>query len=320
MQDKDKKLFEDLETLTKLCKNHNLRDKFYDKLVDKTMELQNAFHEETLKSQNAYHEQTIKLQKIEKNNASFLKGVDKKTANERSLRLMKDKMLSQQSKMAIMGDMMDSVAHQWKQPLNSLTMLNDMLVDDFKDGIVDEAYIVDMTETSQMQISHMVNTLNEFRTFFRPSKESSDFFIKDCLDSVEILMKDELIKNNIVIKTDIVDNLVIYGQVNEFKHIFLNLLSNSKDAFNEKEITNRVINIRTYEENDNNIIEFGDNAQGIPLHVIADIFKPNVTTKETGKGTGIGLFMSSQIVQKHKGVISVSNNDSGAVFKIVIKK
>ncbi len=320
MQDKDKKLFEDLETLTKLCKNHNLRDKFYDKLVDKTMELQNAFHEETLKSQNAYHEQTIKLQKIEKNNASFLKGVDKKTANERSLRLMKDKMLSQQSKMAIMGDMMDSVAHQWKQPLNSLTMLNDMLVDDFKDGIVDEAYIVDMTETSQMQISHMVNTLNEFRTFFRPSKESADFFIKDCLDSVEILMKDELIKNNIVIETDIVDNLVIYGQVNEFKHIFLNLLSNSKDAFNEKEITNRVINIRTYKENDNNIIEFGDNAQGIPLHVIADIFKPNVTTKETGKGTGIGLFMSSQIVQKHKGVISVSNNDSGAVFKIVIKK
>ncbi|WP_321779262.1 hypothetical protein [Sulfurimonas sp.] len=122
--------------------------------------------------------------------------------------------------MAAMGEMMDAVAHQWKQPLNSLSMMNDMLENDFKDGIVDNDYIKDMTQTTQMQIAHMLNTLNEFRTFFRPSKENADFFIDDCIQSVEILMKDELIKNNINLNIEIQDNISIYGLINEFKHLF----------------------------------------------------------------------------------------------------
>jgi phosphoglycerate-specific signal transduction histidine kinase len=84
-------------------------------------------------------------------------------------------MLKQQSKMAAMGEMMDAVAHQWKQPLNSLSMMNDMLKDDFKANLVNEAYIDEMTETTHTQIEHMVSTLNEFRTFFRPSKDSEEF-------------------------------------------------------------------------------------------------------------------------------------------------
>jgi len=108
--------------------------------------------------------------------------------------------------------------------------------------------------------------------------------------------------------------------VNEFKHLFLNLLSNSIDAFNEKKISNREIIITSTLQEKNAIIEFEDNAQGIPNHVIADIFKPNITTKAEGKGTGIGLYMSSQIVQKHNGVIDVKNVNNGAIFRIIIKQ
>ncbi len=298
-KDEDKKLIDEIIVLSKLS-NHRLR-------------------EQTLKLIELYNKQKIKTAKIVKNNSSFLKQVQKRNDTVYETSTKKDKMLRQQSKMAAMGEMMDAVAHQWKQPLNSLTMMNDMLEEDFKDGLVDEEYIKDMTETSHTQIAHMVSTLNEFRTFFRPSKENKEFLIDACIDSVQVLMRDELIKNNININTDIQENITIYGLINEFKHLFLNLLSNSIDAFNEKSIQQRDINIRTYIKDGISIIEFQDNAQGIPKHVIADIFKPNITTKQDGKGTGIGLYMSSQIVKKHHGIISVQNTNSGALFKIAIK-
>jgi len=298
-EDENQKLIDEIVLLSKLS-NHRLR-------------------EQTKKLIDVYFEQKQKTAKIVQLNAAFLKQIDKRTITTNATSSKKDKMLRQQSKMAAMGEMMDAVAHQWKQPLNSLSMMNDMLKDDFKDGLVDEAYVDDMTQTTHTQIAHMVNTLNEFRTFFRPSKEAQDFCVDACLDSVQVLMKDELIKNNIILSIDIEEKLVIYGLSNEFKHLFLNLLSNSIDAFNEKGIKERTIHIRTYNLDDRSIIEFEDNAGGIPNHVITSIFKPNITTKEDGKGTGIGLYMSSQIVKKHNGNISVQNSDLGAIFRITIK-
>ncbi|EDZ63005.1 two-component sensor histidine kinase [Sulfurimonas gotlandica GD1] len=298
-EDENQKLIDEIIVLSKLS-NHRLREQTHH-LIE------------------LYEEQKKKNSKLQKNHSAFLKQVDKRTVVINETSTQKDKMLRQQSKMAAMGEMMDAVAHQWKQPLNSLSMMNDMLKDDFKDGIVDEAYIDDITETAHTQIEHMVTTLNEFRTFFRPSKDSEEFLLEDCINSVEVLMRDELIKNTVNLKTDIKDDIKIYGFINEFKHLFLNLLSNSIDAFNEKNISNRDITIKTYTDEDKSIIEFEDNAQGISNHVISRIFNPHITTKQDSNGTGIGLYMSSQIVKKHNGTISVKNTDSGALFKIIIK-
>ncbi|MFK5938185.1 MAG: HAMP domain-containing sensor histidine kinase [Sulfurimonas sp.] len=299
IKDEDQKLIDSIIVLSQLS-SHRLR-------------------EQTLQLIEKHQKQKIKIAKMVKNHNFFLKQIDKRSVviNETSTR--KDMMLAQQSKMASMGEMMDAVAHQWKQPLNSLSMINDMLKDDFENGLVDEEYIDDITQITQMQIAHMVDTLSEFRDFFRPSKSYADFSLRECIASVEILMKDELIKNTINLSIEIQKDIILHGLVNEFKHLFLNLLSNSIDAFNEKNISNREITITSSIQNNNAIIEFEDNAQGIPNHVIADIFKPNVTTKAEGKGTGIGLYMSSQIVQKHHGIISVKNINSGARFTIVIK-
>ncbi|MFT7002782.1 MAG: signal transduction histidine kinase [Sulfurimonas sp.] len=295
----DKKLIDEIILLSKLS-SHRLREQTH-KLID------------------LYSEQKKKQEKIVKNNSIFLKQIDKRTIAINETSTKKDMMLEQQSKMAAMGEMMDAVAHQWKQPLNSLSMMNDMLKDDFKNNLVDEAYIEDINQTAHTQIEHMVNTLNEFRTFFRPSKDSADFLLKDCISSVEILMQDELMKNTINLSIDAKDDISIYGFINEFKHLFLNLLSNSIDAFNEKKVQTRNIQIRTYENNETTVIEFEDNALGIENHVIARIFNPHITTKQDSNGTGIGLYMSSQIVQKHNGTINVENTKSGALFRIVIK-
>ncbi len=275
--------------------------------------------EQTLKLIDLYNTQKKQNIKLEKKHNQFLKQIDKRTVAVNASSTQKDKMLRQQSKMASMGEMMDAVAHQWKQPLNSLSMMNDMLIDDFKDGLVDTAYIEDMTQTTTAQIEHMVNTLNEFRTFFRPSKNNEDFSVAECIQSVKLLMKDELIKNNINIEEDIEQETSIHGLINEFKHLFLNLISNSIDSFNEKNIEKRNLYIKSFKQNDRLYITFEDNGGGIPQHVIGSIFKPNVTTKAEGKGTGIGLYMSSQIVQKHNGRIEVKNSDRGAMFTVTIE-
>ena len=307
-KDENQQLLDDINKYINYSHIPKLHESSYVSLVEATQELVKIYHSQKRKNST--------LKKIHQN---VLDKVDTRHKNVNADRTRKGTMLVQQSKMAAMGEMMDAVAHQWKQPLNSISMMTDMLGDDFKNGLVDEEYINEMTETTHMQIAHMVNTLSEFRNFFRPAQDSKDFLVSECIDSVQILMKDELLKNSINLTIDIKNDITVFGLINEFKHLFLNLLSNSIDAFNEKGIQAREITIRSYIKDESGVIEFEDNANGIPPHVIADIFKPNVTTKANGKGTGIGLYMSSQIVQKHNGIINVRNINSGAMFTITIK-
>jgi len=259
-------------------------------------------------------------QKTIKQNEYFLKQWDKRNIIAHQRDAQKDEMLEQQSRLASMGEMIDAIAHQWKQPLNSISMMSDMLKEDFHSGLVNEEYIREIDETLHMQIDHMVSTLHEFRTFFRPSTKNEEFTIMNAMHSVQVLMKDELISQNILLDIEIDEYVKIFGNKNEFKHLFINLINNSIDAFNDKNINHRNIDVRCYKENNNIYIEVEDNAGGIENEVIKDIFKPNVTTKPEGKGTGIGLYMSEKLVKKNHGTINVYNTDKGAFFTITLRQ
>lgn len=237
---------------------------------------------------------------------------------ELQLKLAKtnQKRFEQQAKMAAMGEMMDAVAHQWKQPLNALSMMSDMLVDDFENNLVDKEYIKTLTNDTQIQINHMINTLTEFRNFFRSKETKESFGIKRSIASVLVLVNDEFIKNNINVHIDSEQEVLLYGTENEFKHLVLNIINNAKDAFNERNIDNRDIYITFTKKESEIILEIQDTAGGISADVIADIFKPEVTTKKEGKGTGIGLYMSTQIAEKLGGVLSVVNVENGAKFSL----
>lgn len=235
-------------------------------------------------------------------------------ANEIAKRVQNEKMLLQQSKMAAMGEMMDAVAHQWKQPLNALSMYAEIIKGDFDEGSVDKTYIENFRNDIQSQIDHMVNTLDEFRTFFRPNKEHENFQLLAVINSVLILTKDDLLKQRITVTIERKDPIFIDGSSNEFKHLILNIINNAKDAFNENRIEHRKISIRLIKEGEQRRMEIEDNAGGIPEEIIEDIFKSNITTKEEGKGTGIGLYMSMQIATKHHATLSVRNQNDGACF------
>ena len=264
-----------------------------------------------------YEEQKKINEKLDKENKFFLKKWDKRNLLKHD---KKDKIIEQQSRLAAMGEMIDAVAHQWKQPLNAISMMIDMLQDDFRTNDVNNEYIKDLDESVHLQIDHMVNTLNEFRNFLRPSTKNENFHINTVVQNIQILMKDELITQNIHLHLDIDQSIQIYGNKNEFKHLFINLINNSIDAFNEQHISGRNIYIRCFKNNKQIIIEVEDNAGGIPVNIINHIFKPNVTTKAEGKGTGIGLYMTSQIVAKNSGSIIVQNTQKGTLFTIAFRK
>ncbi len=236
------------------------------------------------------------------------------------LKLAQDaqKRYEQQAKMAAMGEMMDAVAHQWKQPLNAISMMSDMLVDDFSGELVNQEYLDEFSQDIQTQIQHMVSTLTEFRNFFRPKETKESFGVKRSLSSVLILVNDEFMKNNINIHIESDQEVLIFGIENEFKHLVLNIINNAKDAFNEQDIKVRDIYINFSKTEAMISLHIRDNAGGIPAKVIQHIFKPEVTTKVDGKGTGIGLYMSTQIAEKLGGTLSVKNVEDGAMFSLEV--
>lgn len=267
-----------------------------------------------------YEKKKEQVQNLQQQNDFFIKQWDKRNIRAHEKEKQQDKMLEQQSRLASMGEMIDAIAHQWKQPLNAISMLSDMLRNDFADGTIDIDYVENYNSMVHGQIEHMVSTLNEFRTFFRPSTKNEEFYIIDVVRSVQVLMKDELISQNTVLNVDVDETIKTFGNKNEYKHLLLNFFNNAIDAFNERVLSNRNIYVRCYEDDDHIFIEVEDNAGGIPDNVIENIFKANYTTKPVGKGTGIGLYMSEQIAKKNHGIIKVQNTDIGALFTVIIKK
>ncbi len=283
-----------------------LTETLEDKVQERTAELQN--------SKSALEDAHWKLDQ-------YKERLEKRVQEEMENVSKKDNLLKEQSRLAAMGEMVDAIAHQWKQPLNAISMAADLIKSNPEDDFSFKASEVnEMSSIIHHQIEHMTTTLSEFRSFFRPTKESSTFSLAGCIDSVKILLKDELTKNQIEIQQHEQDDIMINGYENEFKHLILNLINNAKDAFIENNIKKRVIAIGYNETNDHILLQVVDNAGGIPNDIINDIFNPNVTTKGDKEGTGIGLYMSSQIAQKHHGKLSVQNTKDGARFTLTLRK
>ncbi len=255
----------------------------------------------------------LKLKRLNDN----LKEEIKQAVNE--LR-QKDKLLLKQAKDAAMGEMIDSIAHQWKGPLGIIKLLSEAIRMEYEFfDKPDSKEIIKDTIKIEKQINHMVETLEEFRGFFRPNVSTKIVSLFSIVESVNTLMKDELIKNeiDIIIKGD--DTLKVDVVPNQFKHVLINLISNSKDAFIEKSIKDRKIYYQIKKEYNNSVVlKFYDNAGGIKDSIIKNIFEANFTTKEKTKGTGIGLYMTKKIVDKANGEIKVYNYNDGICFEIIL--
>ncbi len=239
----------------------------------------------------------------------------------------KEKLLVQQSKMATMGEMIGSIAHQWKQPLSLISTSNGMLRLNLEFDSFPKKDLEESCENIDKSVQNLSHTIDDFRNFFNPNKKREYFKIYSALKKTFQLIKSQFKNNSIELIENVDNDVEIYAVENELLQTLINLFKNSKDEFERNtELEDKIVKISVYNKSQNAIIEVIDSAGGIPEDIISEIFEPYFTTKESKGGSGIGLYMCRQIVENMNGKISVENkefthNDKvyiGANFKIEI--
>ena len=221
--------------------------------------------------------------------------------------LEKERLLIQQSKMAVMGEMIGNIAHQWKQPLSTISTISTGIKFQNEMNCLNDHDITLGMDNINGSVQYLSQTIDDFRNFFKPNKTKTNFNILDALENTIKLMGSQFKNNNIELIKNI-NNAELYGYYNELLQVLINILKNAKDELIKLDTNKRrIIFIDTYTDKSNLIIKIRDNANGIPSDIIEKIFDPYFTTKENDEGTGIGLYMCKQIIDGMTGKIQVIN-------------
>ena len=231
-----------------------------------------------------------------------------------------EQILIYQNRQAAMGEMIGNIAHQWRQPLNSLALLTQRLELFFGTPKFDKELLNSSVADSMKIIRHMSKTIDDFRDYFKPDKEKSEFNVREVINYTLSLLTGGFQNPKISIEIIEIDDPVINSYQNEFAQVFLNILNNARDAIIEKKIDDARVTITLRSEDRSVVVTVADNAGGIPEEIITKVFDPYFTTKGPQQGTGVGLFMSKTIIEKNMGgKLSVRNTPDGAEFRIEVE-
>jgi signal transduction histidine kinase len=265
-------------------------------------------------------QKTIALQDLNKNLA-------KRVRNEVDANKEKEKILFEQSKMASMGEMIGNIAHQWRQPLSIVSTVASGIKFQHEMGMMDEKKVIDGMDKIVDTTQYLSTTIDDFRNFFKDDKKKSKFSIQSVIYKNLSLLESAFKQANIEIKSELVD-VELCGFQNELVQGVMNILNNAKDAFIENNIEHkRIILINSEVIEDQMLLTICDNAGGIPPQIVSKVFEPYFTTKHQSQGTGIGLYMTREIIVNHmEGRIFVENENfeidgekyTGAKFVIQI--
>jgi signal transduction histidine kinase len=229
----------------------------------------------------------------------------------------KDQMLILQDRQAVMGEMINNIAHQWRQPLNSLGLLNQQLPLFHNSAEFSKEFYEENTRKSMALIQQMSRTIEDFRTFFRADKEMITFGVKQVIEQTLSLIKPCFQYQQISIALQTEGAPIINGYPNEYAQVLMNILMNARDALVENNVDDARISLNLFTEAGTAVVTITDNAGGIADEIIDKVFNPYFTTKGPDKGTGIGLFMSKTIIEKNMGGrLTVRNTGDGAEFRI----
>ena len=231
----------------------------------------------------------------------------------------KDIMLIQQNRQAALGEMLDHIAHQWKQPLTSLSLVIQDLGETAADGELTDEHVSETVRMTMALLDHMMQTMDVFRGFYRPDKEKKVFGIKDAIDQALAFIAPALSFHSIAVELDVDPGLTAFGYPKEYVQVLLNILANARDVFRARGTKKPRVMIRAYAEESASVVTVTDNGGGIPEGIRDRIFDFYFTTNEAGGGTGIGLYMAKNIIEKNMGgVLSAENTADGARFRIEV--
>jgi C4-dicarboxylate-specific signal transduction histidine kinase len=225
-----------------------------------------------------------------------------------------------QGRQAVMEEMINNIAHQWRQPINTLGLLAQDLQMTFKLGEFSREYIEANVKRTMEVIQAMSKTIDDFRTFFKPNREQVEFRVLRVITKIRSFLEGGFDSKQIRLELECADDPVVKGYPGEFSQVILNILINARDAFAGQKIAEPLVRVRVSCEGGKTVILITDNAGGIPPDIIEKIFDPYFTTKGPDRGTGIGLFMSKSIIEKNMGgSLTARNLDHGAEFRIELQ-
>jgi signal transduction histidine kinase len=269
---------------------------------------------ELARTVDALQKEIAERQRAEEALQELNRTLEKRVRQEVAENREKDVMLIQQNRQAALGEILDHIAHQWKHPLAVISLTAHLLktdntlsrdsVNETTDGIID-------------QVKNLTQMLNEYRDFYRQDKDKSVFRIKEGIDKALSFITPVLRIESIKLEVNTDADLYALGYPKAFAQVILNMVSNSRDAFREHEVKNPRIVVNGFAENNMALVTVTDNAGGINAADMESIFEMNFTTKEQSGGTGIGLYMSRNIIEKKMGGdLTAANVADGARFCI----
>jgi len=223
----------------------------------------------------------------------------------------KDNLIIQQSRYAAMGEMIGNIAHQWRQPLSSISALATGSKIRYKNNLISDDELDETFVKIKEYTVHLSQTIDDFRDFFRNDKTEEIFNIQDVIKKSITLVEASYIENSIkLLFNQKEEELLINGSSSQLSQVFLNILNNAKDVLTENKIENKIVQIEIVKIDSFVVVNITDNAGGIPKEVAAKIYEPYFTTKYKSQGTGIGLFMSKRIVEQlFNGSLSNKNRE-----------
>jgi C4-dicarboxylate-specific signal transduction histidine kinase len=226
-----------------------------------------------------------------------------------------------QTKLAQMGEMIENIAHQWRQPLaqiNSAILLADALLE--QNNFQDDKVTKKLLEIESLT-AYMSKTINDFQDFLNPNKIKETFFLHEAIEKSLLIVKGSLVSHDIELIVNMDKKLSCELYKNELEQVLVILINNARDVLIDRKIKNPKIFINTQKIGTHYIIEVADNAGGIDSDIIEKIFDPYFTTKHKTQGTGLGLYMATMIIESgFDAKLSVDNTSDGASFKIYMKQ
>ena len=224
-----------------------------------------------------------------------------------------------QSRHAAMGEMISMIAHQWRQPISVISMDANNILADIELEMIEEKSLKSTSEDIIMQTQELSKTIDDFRNFFRPENGAQEILVKKLFDDALGVIGKSLENNQVEFVLNLDENKKVTTYTRELMQVFINIIKNAKEALIDKKVEAKKITVYSSEDKKNFKVRICDNAGGINVEIIDKVFNPYFTTKGEKNGTGLGLYMSRTIVEKHlEGSLSVENDDEGACFEIVI--
>lgn len=249
--------------------------------------------------------------------------LEKLFKNEMDDNRLKEALLIHQARQAAMGEMVASIAHQWRQPLNSLSLVLGNLVDAWTFGELDTVSFDRSIDKSRKLISRMSETIDDFRDFLKPDQMMEFFSLNRSLKDVLDLMEDSMRTSGVTVTQELKEEYTVFGYPSQLSQVLFNLLRNALDALLEVDDRQRTIHIEGAAEVCGGakrvVLTLCDTGGGIDPAVIHRVFEPYVTTKQQKEGTGLGLYISRLIVENTmKGTLSLENTEQGLCATVTL--